>query len=346
MNPLIEKRIARIAVLIISVASLSGCYYTQAVRGQLDVMRKREPISDVIVDVETSSELANRLRLVEEARAFSVSELGLPDNDSYRSYADVERDYVVWNVFAAPEFELEAKQWCFPVVGCVSYRGYFSDQAAHREAERLENKGFDVSVGGIAAYSTLGKFDDPVLNTMMRWEDVDLVATMFHELAHQLLYVKGDSAFNESFATAVEEFGIERWLTGRGLDAEMEKYLDGRRLRQRLMQLVASARIDLEEIFAEPIDVAKRRSAKSARLQLLEVAIKREFEKSGRQVPAWVGAGLNNARLASMALYEGRLPEFRELLAECNDDIRCFYSAARALVSRDSLRLGAGSNKQ
>ena len=335
MNPLIEKRFARIAVLIISLSSLAGCYYTQAVRGQLDVMRKREPIAAVIADVETSSELADRLRLVEEARAFSVSELGLPDNDSYRSYADVERDYVVWNVFAAPEFELEAKHWCFPVAGCVSYRGYFSEQAAYREAARLESRGFDVSVGGIAAYSTLGKFDDPVLNTMMRWQDVDLIATMFHELAHQLLYVKGDSAFNESFATAVEEFGIERWLTSRGLDAEMEKYLDGRRLRQRLMQLVVTARTDLEEIYAETVDETKMRSAKSARLQLLQSAARREFEESGRAVPAWVSDGFNNARLASMALYQGRLPEFRKLLAECDDDIRCFYSVARALVSRD-----------
>ena len=346
MNPLIEKRFARIAVLIISVASLAGCYYTQAARGQLDVMRKREPIADVIADVETSGELADRLRLVEEARAFSVSELGLPDNDSYRSYADVERDYVVWNVFAAPEFELEAKHWCFPVAGCVSYRGYFSEQAAYREAARLESRGFDVSVGGIAAYSTLGKFDDPVLNTMMRWQDVDLIATMFHELAHQLLYVKGDSAFNESFATAVEEFGIERWLTSRGLDAEMEKYLDGRRLRQRLMQLVVTARTDLEEIYAETVDETKMRSAKSARLQLLQSAARREFEESGRAVPAWVSDGFNNARLASMALYQGRLPEFRKLLAECDDDIRCFYGVARALVSRDSLRLGAGMNEQ
>ncbi len=346
MNPLIEKRFARIAVLISSVVAISGCYYTQAARGQLDVMRKREPITDVIADAETSNELAERLRLVEDARAFSISELGLPDNDSYRSYADVERDYVVWNVFAAPEFELEAKQWCFPVAGCVSYRGYFSEQAARREAARLEGKGFDVSVGGIAAYSTLGKFADPVLNTMMRWEDVDLVATMFHELAHQLLYVKGDSTFNESFATAVEEFGIERWLVKRGLDAEMDKYLDRQRLRERLMQLVVAARVDLEEIYESASDETKMRAAKNARLKLLEIAVKREFEGSGRQQPAWVSEGFNNARLASMVLYQGRLPEFRKLLADCNEDIRCFYSAARALVSGDPLRLTAGLNEQ
>ena len=333
MIPMIHGRIAPTAVIVIFIASLSGCYYTQAARGQLDVMRKSEPIADVIADSGTSTELADRLRLVEEARLFSVAELGLPDNDSYRRYADLERDFVVWNVFAAPEFSLEAKQWCFPVAGCVSYRGYFSEQAAYRQATRLEGKGFDVSVGGITAYSTLGKFDDPVLNTMMHWDDVDLVATMFHELAHQLLYVKGDSGFNESFATAVEEFGIERWLASRGLDAEMAKYFDSRGLRQRLMQLVELARSDLTEIYAAPLDAGTMRSRKKVRLDLLKAEVAREFEASGRRVPAWVGEGLNNARLASMVLYQGRLSEFRELLAECDNDIRCFYAAARATLA-------------
>jgi len=333
MIPMIDSRLASTAVLAICFASISSCYYTQAVRGQLDVMRKREPIANVIADADTSTELANRLRLVEEARSFSVLELGLPDNDSYRSYADVERDYVVWNVFAAPEFSLQAKQWCFPVAGCVSYRGYFSEQAAHNEAVRLMGKGFDVSVGGIAAYSTLGKFNDPILSTMMHWEDVDLVATMFHELAHQLLYVKGDSGFNESFATAVEEFGIERWLASRGLDAEMAEYLDSRGLRQRLMQLIEVARSDLAEIYAGPLDTNTMRSRKSVRLDLLDTEVTREFEASGRRVPAWFGEGLNNARLASMVLYQGQMSEFRGLLAECDDDIRCFYDAARAKLT-------------
>ncbi len=333
MIPMIRSRAAPAAVLVILIASLSGCYYTQAVRGQLDVMRKREPIAQVIGAEETPAELARRLRLVEQARDFSTSELGLPDNGSYRSYADLERDFVVWNVFAAPEFSLEAKRWCFPVAGCVSYRGYFSEQAAHREAARLGGKGFDVAVGGIAAYSTLGKFDDPVLNTMMQWDDVDLVATMFHELAHQLLYVKGDSGFNESFATAVEEFGIERWLASRGLDAEMAKYLDSRGLRRRLMQLIEVARSDLAETYAAHLDANTMRSRKHARLDLLNTEVTREFEASGRRAPAWVGEGLNNARLASMVLYQGRLSEFRELLAECDNDIRCFYVAARATLA-------------
>lgn len=346
MIPLIASRLASAAVLAICIASLSGCYYTQAVRGQLDVMRKREPIADVIADADTSTDLADRLGLVEEARLFSVHELGLPDNDSYRSYADLERDFAVWNVFAAPEFSLQPKQWCFPVAGCVNYRGYFSEQAAHRKARRLEGKGFDVSVGGVTAYSTLGRFDDPVLNTMMQWEDADLVATMFHELAHQILYVKGDTGFNESFATAVEEFGIERWLMSRGLEAEMDKYLERRGLRRRLMQLVEAARSDLTGTYAASVDADTMRSRKNLRLDLLQAELIREIEASGGRVPAWVSDDLNNARLASMTLYQGRLPELRELLAECSDDIRCFYKAARTLVAGDALRLATGLHEQ
>jgi len=196
----------------------------QAARGQLDVMSKREPIDKLIEAPDTPEELAARLRLVSEARQFAIDELLLPDNDSYRSYADLGRDYVVWNVFAAPEFSLDPKTWCFPIAGCVAYRGYFSEDAARRKADQLAEDGLDVAVGGVPAYSTLGRFDDPVLNTMMHWEDADLVATIFHELAHQVLYVKNDSAFNESFATTVEEIGIERWLTSRDQGGDFNDY--------------------------------------------------------------------------------------------------------------------------
>jgi len=206
----------RFLLLLFLCVPLTGCYYMQAASGQWEVMRKRQPIAEVIKDSETSPELAARLRLLDEARDFSIEILGLPDNKSYRSYADLERDYVVWNVFAAPEFSLTPKQWCFPVAGCVSYRGYFSKEDALRDSKRLSDDGFDVAVGGVAAYSTLGKFNDPILSTMMRWDDIDLIAVLFHELAHQVVYVKDDSAFNESFATAVEEIGVKLWLETRG----------------------------------------------------------------------------------------------------------------------------------
>ncbi len=200
--------------LLIICAPLSACYYMQAASGQWEVMRKRVPIEEVIAAPETNPELSDKLSLLVEAREFSVNVLHLPDNKSYRSYADLKRDYVVWNVLAAAEFSLQAKLWCFPVVGCVSYRGYFSEQKALKKSQQLAADGFDVAVGGVAAYSTLGKFSDPILNTMMHWDDVELLALLFHELAHQVLYVRGDTAFNESFATAVEK--APRVGAGRG----------------------------------------------------------------------------------------------------------------------------------
>jgi len=327
-----DRRLVRAAIVAGLLVSLAGCYYMQAARGQLELMRKREAIDDLIDARATPAELAGRLRLVQDAREFSIAELGLPDNDSYRSYADIERDYVVWNVVAAPEFSLRAKRWCFPVAGCVNYRGYFSEQAAHREAARLAAQGYDVMVRGVAAYSTLGKFSDPVLNTMMDWDDTDLVAVMFHELAHQVLYVKGDSGFNESFASAVEEFGVERWLVSRGSDQDYQLYLQRRQSRERMMQIVAAARGDLEQIYSAPGDVKQKRSRKQQRLKRLTVELSANLEESGHATPIWLRAGLNNARLASLILYHGRLPEFRRLLADCNGGIQCFYSRARELA--------------
>lgn len=324
------------AVVVVGLAlSLSGCYYMQAARGQLDVMNKREPIDDLIDAGNTPAELSRRLQLVKEARQFSIDELQLPDNDSYRTYADVERDYVVWNVFAAPEFSLEPKSWCFPVAGCVNYRGYFAEEKARRKADRLEGDGHDVAVGGVAAYSTLGKFSDPVLNTMMRWEDVDLVAVIFHELAHQVLYVKGDSEFNESFATAVEEFGIERWLNSRDQPNELTSYRERRELRERLMRHVGKAQMDLEVIYSAPLSSDEMRQQKKDRFDRLNRDLAAELESAGRESPAWLGDGLNNARLASMSLYHGRLAEFRALFAECDDNFACFYEQADNLANNE-----------
>ncbi len=324
------KPLALICV-VAAIISISGCYYLQAARGQLEVLGKRDPIVDVIGDPRTAPELADRLRFVQEARAFSITELGLPDNKSYQSYADVERDFIVWNVFAAGEFSLAPRQWCYPIVGCVSYRGYFKQQAAEREALKLKEKGFDVHLGGVAAYSTLGKFDDPVLSTMMRWDDVQLASVLFHELAHQLLYVKGDTGFNESFATAVEEFGIGRFLLGKGMNKALNSYDDNKALRRRLMQLVGDARDDLRILYAERIDDSDKRQLKQQRIDRLTTGLRRELMESGRDSVAWLKKPLNNARIASLALYEGRLPEFRIMLDRCNDDLSCFYDEARRI---------------
>ena len=331
MKSTIVNNLLRLVSSII-VLQISGCYYLQAARGQMEIVRKREPIEEVIAATATPPELSTRLRVVSEARQFSVDVLGLPDNESYRSYADLERDYVVWNVIAVPEFSLQPKTWCYPVVGCVSYRGYFSKDSAQNFANDLRGEGYDIAFGGVAAYSTLGNFNDPVLSTMMHWDDVDLVAVIFHELAHQVLYIKDDTGFNESFATAVEEFGVERWLESRQQRDELSAWRERRELRAEFSELVACARTDLIEIYAQQIEDEPMRHQKRDRLLLLADAAKVLFATANIPAPDWLDSELNNARIMATTLYHGRLPEFRALLAECGGDITCFYNAARKLA--------------
>jgi len=325
---------ARLVLLVIVPVLVSGCYYVQAVQGQWELTRKREPIEKVIASEDTPPALADRLRLVQEARRFSIDVLGLPDNDTYRSYADIERDYVAWNVFAAPEFSLDPKTWCFPVAGCVSYRGYFHEEDAEREARRLGARGLDVAVGGVPAYSTLGKLRDPVLSSMLHWDDVQLVAVLFHELAHQVLYVKGDTGFNESFASAVEEFGVQRWLEARDMRDEFAEYAARQALREQVIQLVDATRGELATVYALPLDIADKRARKKAMLALLQQQVAALLERAGRDSSGWLDGELNNARLIPMTLYEGRLPEFRDLFEACEQRFDCFYAAARELARR------------
>lgn len=325
----------RLLMMLLLCLPLSGCYYLQAASGQWEVLRNRQALDEVIADPGTSPELAARLRTLSEARDFSVSELGLPDNRSYRTYTTLDRDYVVWNVFAAPEFSLQAKQWCYPVAGCVSYRGYFSKQAASKESQRLADDGYDVALGGVAAYSTLGRFSDPVLSTMMRWDDIELIAVLFHELAHQVVYVKDDTSFNESFATAVEEIGVQRWLESRGEDARMGDYLAGRELQQALLALVESARVALRTVYESDLGIEQKRIEKAVLLKSLAADAAAEIERSGRNSLPWLSGELNNARLISLALYEGRLPVFRSLFLKCDERLDCFYAEVQRLAAMD-----------
>jgi predicted aminopeptidase len=318
---------------IAALLSLEGCYYVQAARGHMDVMQRRRAVAAVLGDPNAPEDLKGRLELVQAARHFSVEELQLPDNGSYRSYADLEREFVVWNVLAAPEFSLQAKQWCFPVAGCVAYRGYFAEQAAYGQAEKLSQDGYDVAVGGVSAYSTLGRFSDPVLNTMMRWNDTDLIATLFHELAHQKLYVKNDTQFNESFATAVAEIGVERWFAARKEAALLNVYLERKALRRELLQLVEDAKIRLAALYDSELDEAAMRSQKDAVLDQLLRDVTDVLSKNGGKTPGWLGGALNNARLVSLGLYEGWLPAFRELYKDCNGKLDCFYDGAGELAA-------------
>lgn len=317
---------------LVGIVPLGGCYYVQAINGHTHLMSQRRPMSEVINDPAASETLKERLRFVQEARAFSVQELELPDNDSYRSYADLGRDYVVWNVFAAPEFSLRPKQWCYLVAGCVAYRGYFDKEDALEQARRLEEAGYDVAVGGVSAYSTLGKFADPVLNTMMRWSDSDLVATLFHELAHQRLYIKGDTQFNESFATTVSAIGMERWFTSRGYPDRLDEYRDARALRAALLEIVNGTKAELAALYAADLPIEEKRRRKRELLDRLSAQADGLFADAGRGTSP-LAAPLNNARLVSLGLYEGWVAGFRAVYEECSERMECFYSRARELAA-------------
>lgn len=325
----------RLSIIAILCLSNSACYYMQAASGQWQVLQKREPIDAVIADPETPPALAGRLQLLVEARDFSVDQLGLPDNKSYRSFAQIERDYVVWNVIAAPEFSLLPRQWCFPIAGCVAYRGYFAERDAEKAAERLSRKGFDVAVGGVVAYSTLGNFDDPILSSMLQWRDHDLVALLFHELAHQVVYVKDDTAFNESFATAVEQLGLQRWLAETGDAGAYAQYLDRRRHRDAISQAIVEARTDLAAIYQLDLDVSEMRAQKQQRLQQLAGEIRSITDAAGVSLSGWMSGDLNNAHLVSTALYEGLVPQFQALFRDCGSEFECFYAAAARLADLD-----------
>ena len=306
----------------------------QAAAGQWHVMRARVPIEKLLADPSTPPELRARLTEVRAARNFASAELGLPDNQSYRSYADIHRPYVVWNVVATSEFSVKAQRWCFPVAGCVAYRGYFHEHAARDFALELETRGFDVAVNGVPAYSTLGKFDDPVLSSMLRYDDEALAATIFHELAHQLLYVRDDSEFNEAFATTVEDAGLERWLAHQGKQQRMQKSHAEQADEQAFLDLLARYRAELVTLYASDAAPVAMRAQKAAVFQRLagEIrALERSEASDSPYYEQWLARGLNNARLASVATYFDCVPGFRRLLEESGGELRRFYAAAREL---------------
>ena len=334
-----SRKVLTIVLLLAGLSILPGCgslYLLQAARGQAQILVDRRPISEVVADPNTPASVRDTLTEVSAARDFASQTLGLPDNRSYRVYADIRRPYVVWNVVAAPEFSVSPKVWCFPVAGCVTYRGYFRQKAAQAYADKLAAAGYDTVVGGVPAYSTLGHFDDPILNTMLPYGRDELAAIIFHELAHQLLYVPGDSAFNEAFASTVEEAGLARWLTVKGRAADIENFHRGEAHAREYSQLLAQARRDLARLYDAKMPQDQMRAAKQLRMTALADAIRATEKRFG--VPSgygpWLIKGINNAELASVATYEDCMPGFRRLLAQRDGDLPRFYAAVRALAKQ------------
>jgi predicted aminopeptidase len=339
-----RRRASSIAAVAAALA-LSGCsaveYYWQGLTGQVDILARAKPIPDVI-DTTLDPALKDRLERVQAIRAFASRELALPDNRSYTSYADLGRPYVLWNVFAAPELSLTPRQWCFPVAGCVNYRGYFAEADARAEAASLAAEGDDVYVGGVPAYSTLGYFDDPVLSTFARYSEVELARLIFHELAHQVVYVKDDTAFNESFAVSVEEEGVARWLAREAkrrdpaeaarLVADFER---GRRSRADFRAMIVAARDRLAAIYASQASDEEKRAAKAAVFSEMRADNQRRKAIPGATTISdrWFEAGANNAGIAAAGLYADLVPQFKALIEEERGDFPRFYERVRALAA-------------
>ncbi len=317
---------------------LGGCatvrYYGQAARGHWQISRAKQDIDTLVVDPDTAPALRQRLARVKDMRAFAIERLGLPDTGSYESYADLERDVTLWMLTAAPELSLEAKTWCYPFVGCLAYRGYFNRALAAKAAARLAGRGYDVALHPGLAYSTLGLANDPVLNTMLVYDDVRLAGVLFHELAHEQIYVRGDTAFNESFAGAVEQLGRERWARARGLDWDAAGWAAEAAQEESFNGLLLAARDELERLFGSALDDAAKRRGKDeiyARLERDYADWKNSYGGLDRYDHWFAGDGPNNARLALLATYQLAVPAFLRLFAESGESFPAFYAAVQAL---------------
>ncbi|UIN56612.1 aminopeptidase [Pseudomonas kribbensis] len=328
-------RVLRILFPGVMILLLNGCsslsYYSQLASGQLQLLRAREPVAKVIADPARDARLRTHLAQSQKARAFASEHLHLPDNQSYRLYADIGRPFVVWNVFATPEFSLSPQNHCFPIAGCVAYRGYYSQSAARGEAAIQRLQGMDVSIGGVEAYSTLGWFNDPILNSMMGWGDERLATLIFHELAHQRFYVKDDTEFNESFATFVEQEGTRQWRAFRGLPPENDSKL---KQRDQFIRLILDTRSRLEQLYAQPLATTQMRERKAAEFERFrhDYRAMRDGQWAGdKRYDAWVNAPLNNARLLPFGLYDQWVPAFTALFRQVEGNWVRFYAEVEKL---------------
>jgi predicted aminopeptidase len=318
------------------VAVMAGCaqigYFAQAAHGQFSLLSEARPIDEWLASPGTEDKLKTKLARVKEIRAFAARELGLPDNDSYTTYADLKRPFVMWNIVATPELSLKPMEWCFPIAGCVKYRGYYRKEDAQAYAAELRAAKFDVEISGVPAYSTLGWFKDPVLSTFIQYPDGELARLVFHELAHQVVYVPGDSQFNESFAVAVEEAGVERWLEKHGDDKTRKAYVAYEGRKRDFLALLMKQRKALAANYERDASDSEKRKEKAAIFQSLkdEYQVLKESWGGYAGYDRWFAEPLSNAHLSAIATYHDFVPGFRAMLAQ-QKDLGKFYTAVRAL---------------
>ena len=337
----------RCLFLSLLAVGITGCstlgYYQQAIVGQWQLLAKRRPLDEVLVDTQVSSEVKSRLMVAQQLRVFAADTLHLPVADSYSTYVDVGAPYVVWNVFAAPEFSLTMKTFCYPVAGCVSYKGFFAKASAAALTQALAADGNDTFYGGIAAYSTLGWFADPLLSTFIARDDTALAALLFHELAHKVVYIPGDTRFNESFATAVERYGLRQWLPLQG-DGQVQgkaynDYLLTTQRRGEVIDLILATREALALVYALDVDESDKRQRKRDLIENLRRNYQVLALQWGTSGPfrAWMAADINNARLGAVADYNDWVPAFERWLASLDGDLPAFFAAVEYLAEADKV---------
>ncbi|MCG8534025.1 MAG: aminopeptidase [Pseudomonadales bacterium] len=327
----------RLLTVFTFALALSACdlpYYWQAAQGQLSLVNQRQSIDEIIAAPSTPDSLKAKLRYLLRAREFALQQLDMPENKSYLTYVDLGRDHVVWNVFATHELSMANQTWCYPIAGCVSYRGYFSENDAKRFANDLAQQGYDTYVGGVGAYSTLGWFEDSVLNTFISRSDTALAALLFHELAHQTLYVKNDTQFNESYASAVEQILLQQWLMQS--PDQWQAYLTGKARHDAFSKMVIQNKHQRETLFESNLPDEQKRAQKS-RLQrsLMEEyqQFKHDWQFDGYD--NWFAKGLNNAQLSTVATYNELLPGFLALYGKSEQNLHNFIQASVALSQKD-----------
>ena len=338
VSPIPSTRLPGLWLLILAtlLGSTTGCstlgYYNHSIQGHLSLLSQRQPIEELLKEEELPQERRKQLTTAIQIREYAIRRLSLPDNGSYRSFVELDRPYVVWSVVATPEFSLQPAQWCFPVIGCVAYRGYYNEELASAFAYELKNQGYDVHVGGVAAYSTLGWTDSPLLSSMVNRGEFSLANVVFHELAHELLYIPNDTAFNEAFATVVGEYGTKQWLKDTNPSAleYYEHWLDQEAQFVALLREIADR---LNELYAKELPAVEMRRQKQSILDNMHEDYKHLKAQWGGYsgFDAWFDQPVNNARLVSLALYRDLAPDFGRWLQACGYDIDRFYEVAHSI---------------
>ena len=328
-------------LFLTSIILLTGCnsmsYYSQAIKGHLDLVSREQPIDVLLESEQTDPALKAKLRTALEARAFATAEIGLLDNDSYKTYADLQRPYAVWNVIAAPKYSVQADKWCYFIVGCLSYRGYFAKEEALRHADELKAQGKDVMVSGAAAYSTLGWMDDPLLNTIVNRSESSMIGIIFHELAHQVIYIDGDTAFNEAFAMAVEYEGLRRWYSSKNNVAAYDAYRNKKNQQAMIYQKLQAVRSELDIIYQQSLADDVKQQRKQAVFTELKLWYQQwRIEHSYDGFDNWMQQDLNNAHLVLIATYQELVPDFEAVLSSVKGNMQAYYDIIQSMRNLDN----------